>query len=100
MSLSTKNRAYLRSLANTMKPSLTLGKGEADENFLKALENALTAHELVKVRILPTAEKEPNELLSELSAATMSEPVNRLGRVLTLYRPNPKKKDPIVLPKK
>lgn len=96
--ISTKQRAYLRSLANPLKPSLTIGKGEIDDSLLKTIDNALTAHELIKIKVLPTSEKGLDVLLEELSAKTQSEPVNRLGRVLTLYRHNEKKKDAIVLP--
>lgn len=96
--IKTKQRAYLRGLANPLKPSLTIGKGEIDDSLLKTIDNALTAHELIKIKVLPTCEKELDALLEELSIKTKSEPINRLGRVLTLYRHNEKKKDGIDLP--
>ena len=99
MNLSTKNRAYLRSLANTISPSLILGKGEADTKFLEAADHALEAHELIKINVLPNASKTPDEFLEELCLLLKAEPVNRLGRVLTIYRPNEKKKQKIVLPR-
>ncbi len=99
MSLSTKNRAYLRSLANTISPSLILGKGEADMKFLEAADHALEAHELIKIKVLPSASKSPDEFLEELCLLLKAEPVNRLGRILTIYRPNEKKKQKIVLPR-
>lgn len=95
--LTTKERAYLRSLANPLKATITIGKGEIDENVLKVVENALKAHELIKIKVLPNSEKTPDELLKELSEKTKSEPVNRLGRILTLYKENKEKKDRIVL---
>ncbi|HBB05240.1 MAG TPA: ribosome assembly RNA-binding protein YhbY [Firmicutes bacterium] len=98
--LRTKERAYLRSLANPLKATITLGKGEIDENVLKVVENALKAHELIKIKELPTSEKTPDALLEELAMKTGSEPVNRLGRILTLYRENKEKKDRIVLKNK
>lgn len=99
MSLSTKNRAYLRSLANTISPSLILGKGEADTKFLEAANNALEAHELIKIKVLPNASKTPDEFLEELCALLKAEPINRLGHILTIYRPNEKNKQGIVLPR-
>lgn len=96
--IKTKQRAHLRSLANPLKPSLTIGKGEIDDSLLKAIDNALTAHELIKIKVLPTCEMGLDALLEELCVKTKSEPVNRLGRILTLYRHNEKKKDTIVLP--
>lgn len=96
--ISTKQRAYLRGLANPLKPSLTIGKGEIDDSLIKAIDNALTAHELIKIKVLPTCEKELGDLLNELSLKTESEPINRLGRILTLYRHNENKKEAIVLP--
>ena len=53
--LNSKQRAYLRSLANTMKPITQIGKDGVNERFLEQLDNMLDSRELVKVNILETA---------------------------------------------
>lgn len=88
--LSPKNRAYLKSLANSLKPSLIIGKGEIDDTLLKSIDNALVAHELIKIKILPNSELEPIELFDIIATKTKSEKVSKIGRILTLYRRNEK----------
>jgi len=95
--ITTKERAYLKSLANTLKPSLLLGKGEIDETFIKAVTNALDAHELIKIRILNNASMEIKEIGTILSKSLNAEVVSIIGRVITLYRVN-KQKRIIILP--
>lgn len=89
--LTTKERAKLRSLANPLKPSLSFGKGELDDSFLDSAAKALKAHELIKIRVLQNSNIEPEELLMELAKRLDAEPVNKLGRVLTLYKRNEEK---------
>ena len=78
--LTSKERASLRSMANTLQPVLQIGKGGISENLLKQLDEVLEARELVKITVLETAEV----LCRELRA----EPVQTLGRKVTLFRRN------------
>lgn len=92
-----KNIAYLKSLANTLSPSVNVGKGEIDENLIKAINDSLEAHELIKVKLLNNSEFTRLEIGKLLAEATNSVHVSTIGRIVTLYRR--KKKEPkIVLP--
>ena len=53
--LKGKQRAYLRSIANTLKPSTQIGKDGVTESFLEQLDDMLRKREIVKVTILETA---------------------------------------------
>ena len=53
--LKGKQRAYLRSIANTLKPSTQIGKDGVTESFLDQLDDMLRKREIVKVTILETA---------------------------------------------
>ncbi len=91
MSLSAKQKRKLKSLFVDLKPSATLGKDSPDENFLKVVDNALEAHELIKIKILQNSASMPDEVASFLSEKTRSEVVSVVGRVIYLYRKNKKR---------
>lgn len=97
--LSPKNRAYLKGLANHLKPSLNIGKGDIDETLLEVLDKALEAHELVKVRVLETASSTFEEISDSLCKGTDAQFVGKTGHIITVYRESKKNKT-IVLPHK
>ncbi len=94
-----KNIAYLKSLANGLTPSINIGKGEIDENLIKAINASLTAHELIKIKILSNSELSKNEVGDLLASKTGSTRVSTIGRIVTLYKRN-EKEPKIVLPSK
>lgn len=98
--LTSKQRAQLRALANPIETILQVGKSGVGEQLIKQVDDALTARELIKLRVLETAMLTPREAAAELAEATNSEVVTTIGTKLVLFRPNPNKKDKIVLPKK
>lgn len=84
--LTSKQRSYLRSLGNEMEPILIVGKGGVTENVVEQLDQALTARELVKVRVLPHTEYDVKEIGETLSRETVSEIVQIIGRNILYYR--------------
>lgn len=97
--LSPKNRAYLKGLANHLKPSLNIGKGDIDQTLLEVLDKALEAHELVKVRVLETASSTFEEISDSLCEGAGAQFVGKTGHIITLYRESKKNKT-IILPHK
>ena len=96
--LTPKQKAKLKGLANGISQRYLLGKADLDENFLVTVDKALEAKELIKVGILQNSDQEKEELCDLLKKRLDCEIVQLLGRVITIYRPS--KKDPkIVLPK-
>ena len=84
--LTGKQRAALRSMANTLQPIFQIGKGNLNDNLIKSIGEALEARELVKITILETAEILPREAMDTIVQATGAEPVQCIGRKLVLYR--------------
>ena len=84
--LTPKNKAKLKALANSLSPSVTLGKGFLNENILKAINDGLEANELIKVKILNTQAEEKDELAEEIVRGTGAELVAIIGHVIILYR--------------
>lgn len=88
--LNSKQRAHLRSLANSLDSQFQIGKGEVDEQVVRSLDEYMTTHELVKITILKTSETEPASLANELAAAVGADVVQVIGRKLVFYRYSPK----------
>lgn len=99
--LTSKQRAQLRAMANSLDPVLHIGKGDLGDNLITQANEALEARELIKCRVLETSELSPREAADALSAATRSEVVQVIGTKFVLYRPTHKKdkKDKIILVK-
>ena len=89
--LSSKQRAKLRSLANPIETILQIGKGGINENTLKQVDDALTARELIKIRVLENSLYTAKEAAAEIAGSVGCEVVQILGTRITLYRENPEK---------
>lgn len=84
--LTSKERAYLRSLANTLEPIFQFGKGGLSDNFVKQIDEALEARELIKLTILENADTSAKELAAELCERAHCQSVQLIGRRIVLYR--------------
>ena len=99
-SLTSKERAYLRSLANTMDPIFQFGKGGISENFIKQIDDAIEVRELIKITVLENADADIKELASEICEKAHCQSVQIIGRKIVFYRQaRDKDKRKIVLPK-
>ncbi len=92
--LSSKQRAKLRGLANPLDTILQVGKGGVGEQLITQVNDALTARELIKLRVLETAPESVKETAQELAEATNSEVVQTIGARFVLYRRN--SKEPVI----
>ena len=97
--ITSKQRAYLRSLANPIPTIMQIGKGGITENLLKTVSDALEARELIKLNVLENSGEDAYDLLQNLAAELDAEPVAVVGRKIVLYRAS-EKKPVIVLPTK
>lgn len=87
--LSGAQRRHLRGLAHPRKPVVFVGEGGISESVLAALEDALAAHELVKVRLRQPQDKKA--AAQQLAEATASALCGVVGHTVVLYRPDPEK---------
>lgn len=88
--LNSKQRAYLRSLANPLETILIVGKNGIDSDVVKQADDALTARELIKGKVLETAPVSPKEAAEQIASETSSENVQVIGSKFVLYRRNEK----------
>lgn len=96
--LTGKQRAYLRSLANPLATILIVGKSGVGADLLKQADDALTARELIKGRVLDSAPVSAREAAGQIAGAVGAESVQTIGSRFVLYRKN-EKEPKIVLPK-
>ncbi len=96
--ITSKQRAYLRGLANDLPAIMQVGKGGLNENLLKTFSDALEARELIKLKVLENCGEEPRDVLNALAEALGAEAVAATGRKIVLYRAS-EKNPVIVLPK-
>ena len=90
--ITSKQRAYLRSLAQTMETIFQIGKGGVGEELCLQLSNALEARELIKIRVLENSGYSAKEAAEEISAAIGAEVAGTIGTKIILYRPSEKKR--------
>lgn len=99
MELTSKQRAQLRAMANSLEPVVHIGKDGIGDNLVKQANDALEARELIKCRVLENCALTAREACDELSRLTRSEQVQVIGTKFVLYRETHRKdkKDKIVL---
>lgn len=84
--LTSKQRAFLRSLGNELEPIIQVGKGGISDNLIQQVDDALEARELVKGRILKNAAEDVRDAAEYLAEATDAEVVQVIGNIFLLYR--------------
>lgn len=84
--MTSKDRAYLRSLATNIDPIFQIGKSGLSNNLIKQVDDALEARELIKITVLETANESAKALSVTLADSTNSTVVQVMGRKITLYR--------------
>jgi RNA-binding protein len=91
MTLTGKQRRFLRSQGHHLNAVLQIGKHGISQAFVEAVDQALLDHELIKVRIGQNAALERELAAAEIAGATGSEVAQILGSTVLLYRPHPDK---------
>jgi RNA-binding protein len=86
MPLTGKQKRYLRSLGHRLRPVVFLGKGGLGRGVVRQTDDALEAHELIKVRFADGFDRTPDEGAAALALATGATVAGRVGRTALLYR--------------
>jgi len=90
--LTSKQKSYLKSLANQLKALILIGKEGLTLNIIESTKISLKAHELVKVSVLKSCVSDVREMMLDLSSHTNSEVVSEIGRTFVLYKASEKRK--------
>lgn len=85
--MTSKQRAYLKSLAMTMEPIAHIGKASLTPEVTNGIREAIDARELIKVAVLKNCADDPKELAALVAERTGSEVVQVIGKRIVLYKP-------------
>ena len=91
--MTSRQRAYLRSLASTIQPIYQVGKSIVTPELTAGIDEALEARELIKINVLKNCMDTPMNVTNIIAERTHSEVVQVIGKKIVLYRPsktNPK----------
>lgn len=96
--MTSRQRAYLKSLANNMEPIFQVGKSSLTPELTQGIAEALAARELIKVSVLKNCFDDPKEIASIIAERTRSEVVQVIGKKIILYKEGKDNKKKINLP--
>ena len=96
--MTSKQRAYLKSLAMTMEPVFQIGKNSLTPENTAAISEALEARELIKISILQNCMDDPRQIAEMVAQRTRSCVVQVIGKKIVLYREGKDQKKKIQLP--
>lgn len=88
MKLTSKQKAKLKSIGQTSKVMVQVGDKGVTENVVKSLNEALEAHELIKVSIQHPHRDIRKEMIAELAEKSESQIVNIIGKTALLFKEN------------
>ena len=88
--MTSKERSYLRSLAQNIEPIGQIGKGGISENMISGIDEALEKRELVKITVLRNSDDEAKYIIDELALKLGATPVCSIGHKIILYRKSKK----------
>jgi RNA-binding protein len=86
--ISSSQRKWLRGQAHTLKPIVQIGKQGLSESALRQVDEALEAHELIKVQAIAPRE-EKDAIAERLAKELRAELAGRIGHIIILFRQNP-----------
>lgn len=84
--LTSKQRAYLKGLSNSLPALYQVGKDGITENMVKQFNDALEAKEMIKVHVLENALSSAREVAEEAAKRTGAETVQVIGNKFILYK--------------
>ena len=89
--ITSKQRSYLRTIANPLQPIFQVGKAGIEENFLKQVEEALESRELIKIKVLNNSGLTAREASDVICEAIDAQGVQAIGNKCVLYKRSFKK---------
>jgi RNA-binding protein len=89
--IDNSSRQVLKAKAHSLKPVVLLGSKGLTPAVLQEIDIALTAHELIKVKLAGQVREDRVEMKTQICSALKAECIQAIGMILVLYRKNPKK---------
>lgn len=91
--LTSKQRAFLKSEAHSMKPIIQIGKNSLNDQIKTSVRNALDARELIKVTLLQNTDEDIHDVAEVLEDEIGCDTVLKIGRILILYKESARKEN-------
>lgn len=89
--ITSKQRSYLKSIANSIKPILQIGKNGVTDTVISQADDALKAREIIKINILNNSLLDIKETSNEIAEKLDAELVQAIGNKCILYRESEEK---------
>ncbi|HEO5396821.1 TPA: ribosome assembly RNA-binding protein YhbY [Streptococcus agalactiae] len=91
--LTSKQRAFLKSEAHSMKPIIQIGKNGLNDQIKTSVRNALDVRELIKVTLLQNTDEDIHDVAEVLEDEIGCDTVLKIGRILILYKESARKEN-------
>ena len=89
VTLTTRERQKLKGRAHALEPIVQIGQAGLTDRVMQELDRALTAHQLIKVKVAAPDREAREATCEDMVARLDAAEVQRVGKVLVLWRPNP-----------
>ena len=89
VTLTPRERSHLKARAHALEPRVQVGAAGMTEAVAKEVDRALTAHELIKVKILGDDRHQRADTAEAIAARVDAALVQSVGKVIVLWRPRP-----------
>ena len=96
--MTSKQRAYLKSLASNLDPVFQIGKSSLTPEITDAISECFNNNELIKIAVLKNCMDDPRMIAEAIGERTHSQVVQVIGKKIVLYKPD-KEKPKIELPR-
>ena len=92
--LTSKQRAYLRGIAQSYETIFQIGKGGINDNLIMQVNDALRKRELIKLRVLDNSGYTSREAADAIAEKVSADVVQVIGSRFVLFKRNPQ--DPVI----
>lgn len=89
--ITTKHRAYLKSIATSLQPAFQVGKGGVNDAQVAQIDDYLRVHEIIKIKVLDNSLYTAREASEEIAEKIGAEVVQVIGSKAVIYKANPEK---------
>ena len=90
MSLTGKQKSFLKSQAHELQPVVQIGKNLVTETVVDTTAKALEARELIKISVLQNCLADPKEVADLIAEHADAQIVQVIGRTIVLYKKSSK----------
>ena len=89
LTLTARQRSQLKARAHALEPVVHVGNAGLTDKVAAEIDRALTAHELIKVKVTEPDRRVRDEICEAIAERAGAANVQRVGKVLVLWRPKP-----------